>query len=39
VFALGCLLFVLPMLLPLERWFPVVSRIPFVTRRPVPHRP
>ena len=38
-FALACLLFVLPMLLPLERWFPVVSRIPFVTRRPVPHRP
>jgi apolipoprotein N-acyltransferase len=39
VFALGCLLFVLPMLLPLERWFPRGSRIGLFTRPPLPHRP
>ena len=39
VFALGCLLFVLPMMLPLERWFPRGSRIGIFTRPPLPHGP
>ena len=39
VFALGCLAFVLPMLLPLERWFPKWSRIGLLSRPPLPHRP
>jgi len=38
-FALACLLFVLPMLLPLQRWLPAGRRLGFRTQRPLTHRP
>ena len=38
-FALACLLFVLPMLLPLRRWFPASRRFGLGTQHPLTHRP
>jgi hypothetical protein len=38
-FALACVLFVLPMLLPLQRWFPAWRRFGLGTQHPLTHRP
>jgi apolipoprotein N-acyltransferase len=38
-FALACLLFVLPMLMPLRRWFPAGRRFGFGPQHPLTHRP
>jgi len=37
-FALGCALFVLPLLLPLQRWFPARRRFGLGARRPLTHQ-